>query len=222
VVALAGVTLAVGGGEWLAVAGPSGSGKSTLLNLMAGLDTPSSGRIVLAGRELATLSDDALCELRLREIGFVFQAFNLLPTLSAEENVAWPLTFQGVGWREARRRAAAGLAEVGLAASAAHRRPAALSGGEQQRVAVARALIASPRVLLADEPTGNLDSATAETILDLIERLSAERGLTVVLVTHNPAAAARAGRVVHLRDGHLDGNAEPPEARVTPRKATRS
>jgi putative ABC transport system ATP-binding protein len=203
VAALSDVTLAVQPGEWLAVLGPSGSGKSTLLNLIAGLDAPTTGRVVVAGRDLAALSDDALSALRLREIGFVFQAFNLLPTLTAEENVAWPLAFLGVSWRDARRRAAGLLSQVGIAGAAQSRRPAFLSGGEQQRVAVARALVADPRVLLADEPTGNLDSETATAILDLLVHVSEERGLTVILVTHNPIAAARAGRVVRLRDGRV-------------------
>src|SRR5437899_1288899 len=142
--ALRGVTLAIPTGEFMAVLGPSGSGKSTLLNLIAGLDSPTSGRVLLGGRDLAFLGDDARSDLRLREIGFVFQSFNLFPTFTAEENVAWPLEFLGVRWREARRRAEEALAQVALPPSVAHRRPAELSGGEQQRVAIARALVTAP------------------------------------------------------------------------------
>src|SRR5881296_3906760 len=179
--------------------GPSGSGKSTLLNLIAGLDTSTHGRVIVGGQELTRLSDDARSDLRLRHIGFVFQSFNLFPTFTAEENVAWPLGFVGVRWREARRRAREALARVALPPAAAGRRPAELSGGEQQRVAIARALVTEPRLLLADEPTGNLDSQTGQTILDLLRRLNEERHLTVVLVTHNALAASHAQRTIELR-----------------------
>ncbi len=199
--ALSAVSLQVAPGEFVAFMGPSGCGKSTLLNLIAGIDTPSSGRVTLAGRELSQLSDDARSDLRLRAVGFVFQSFNLLPTFTAEENVAWPLEFMGVRWRQARQRAAAALAEVGIAALAQRRRPAELSGGEQQRVAIARALVTSPQLLLADEPTGNLDSKTGAGILDLLQALNAEQRLTIVLATHSTAAADCADRVIELRDG---------------------
>jgi putative ABC transport system ATP-binding protein len=201
VAALRDVTLEVDDGEFVAVVGPSGSGKSTLLNLVAGIDTATSGRVQLLGHDLGTLSDDARSDLRLRHLGFVFQTFNLFPTFTAEENVAWPRRFAGEPWPAARRRAADALAAIGLDARARGRVPAELSGGEQQRVAIARALVNQPRVLLADEPTGNLDSDTAARILDLFARLHAEQCLTVLLVTHNPDAAAHAERTVTLRDG---------------------
>jgi len=204
IAALSAVSLRVSAGEFLAIMGPSGCGKSTLLNLIAGIDTPTSGRVHVAGRELSALSDDARSDLRLRTIGFVFQSFNLLPTFTAEENVAVPLEFMGVRWRAARQRAAAALAEVGITAAAQRRRPAELSGGEQQRVAIARALVGVPQLLLADEPTGNLDSRAGEGVLDLLRTLNAARGLTVVLVTHSPAAAAYTQRIVRLCDGRIE------------------
>lgn len=205
VAALSDVCLRVPAGEFLAVVGPSGCGKSTLLNLVAGIDTPTSGRVSVAGQELSQLSDNARSDLRLREIGFVFQSFNLLPTLSAEENVALPLEFMGVRWRAARKQAGEFLERVGIAPAAQRRRPAELSGGEQQRVATARALVTLPRVLLADEPTGNLDSQTGEGILALLRTLHARDGLTIVLVTHSAAAAACAQRIVRMRDGRVVG-----------------
>jgi putative ABC transport system ATP-binding protein len=203
VLALREVSLEIAAGESVAVIGPSASGKSTLLNLVSGIDTATRGRVCLFGEELGTLSDAARSDRRLRDIGFVFQTFNLLPTFTAQENVAWPRRFRGESWREARAAAAAMLDAVGLDARAHRRVPAELSGGEQQRVAIARALVNGPRLLLADEPTGNLDSEMAGAILDLIARVRAERGLTVVLVTHNAAAAARAERTVRLRDGRV-------------------
>jgi putative ABC transport system ATP-binding protein len=203
VAALHQVTLRIASGEFVAFLGPSGSGKSTLLNLIAGIDSPSAGRVLIGGRDLAYLPDDARSELRLREIGFVFQGFNLFPTFTAEENVAWPLEFLGVGWRDARSRARATLARVALPPSAACRRPAQLSGGEQQRVAIARALVTQPQLLLADEPTGNLDSRTGQTILDLLRGLNREQNLTVVLVTHSELAASHAQRAIELRDGQI-------------------
>lgn len=220
VIALDDVNLAVPKGEFLSVMGPSGSGKSTLLNLIAGLDTPSRGRVLVEGDDLAYLSDNARSRLRLRCIGFVFQGFNLFPTFTAEENVAWPLEFIGVRWRSALARAAAALARVGIEAAARHRRPAELSGGEQQRVALARALVTEPSVLLADEPTGNLDSNTGRAILDLLRELNAERSLTVVLVTHSAFAATYGHRTVEIRDGKLQRDfrspGEPASARVIP------
>jgi putative ABC transport system ATP-binding protein len=197
------VRLCIPAGEFVAILGASGSGKSTLLNLIAGLDSPTTGRVVVHDRDLAFLGDKARSALRLREIGFVFQSFNLFPTFTAEENVAWPLEFLGIGWQEARRRAGDALALVGLPPVAARRCPAQLSGGEQQRVAIARALITEPKLLLADEPTGNLDSKTGQLILDLLRHLNASRHLTVVLVTHSPLAASYAQRTVELRDGEV-------------------
>jgi len=207
--ALTDVSLRAAPAEFLAIMGPSGCGKSTLLNLIAGIDTPTSGRVWVAGQELAHLSDDARSDLRLRHVGFVFQSFNLFPTFTAEENVTWPLEFLGVHWREARQRADAALAEVGLPDSARRRRPAELSGGEQQRVAIARALVTKPRLLVADEPTGNLDSRTGKSILDLMQFLNREQHLTIVLVTHSPVAAACGHRVVHLQDGRVLGESIP-------------
>ncbi len=203
VVALAEVSLRVAAGEFVAVMGPSGSGKSTLLNLVAGIDTPTSGRVLVAGQDLAQLSDDARSDLRLRHVGFVFQSFNLFPTFTAEENVAWPLEFLGVGWREARRRAGAALTQVELKDGTRARRPAELSGGEQQRVAIARALVTEPTLLVADEPTGNLDSRTGQTILDLLRGLNTERRLSIILVTHSPVAAGYGHRTIELRDGRV-------------------
>jgi putative ABC transport system ATP-binding protein len=203
VAALREVSLRIPAGEFVAILGPSGSGKSTVLNLIAGLDSPSAGRVLIGGRDLAHLRDNARSDLRLREIGFAFQSFNLFPTFTAEENVAWPLEFLGVRWREARRRACEALAAVALPPSVARRRPAQLSGGEQQRVAIARALVTEPRLLLADEPTGNLDSHTGQTILDLLRQLNVERHLTVVLVTHSALAASHAQRTVELHDGQI-------------------
>jgi putative ABC transport system ATP-binding protein len=201
--ALTDVSLRVAPDEFLSIMGPSGCGKSTLLNLIAGIDTPTSGRVWVAGHDLAELSDDARSDLRLQTIGFVFQSFNLFPTFTAEENVTWPLEFLGVYWREARTRADAALAEVGLDASARRRRPAGLSGGEQQRVAIARALVTKPRLLVADEPTGNLDSRTGQSILDLMQELNREQRLTIVLVTHSPVAAACGHRMLELQDGRI-------------------
>jgi putative ABC transport system ATP-binding protein len=197
------VNLEVRAGEFLSVMGPSGSGKSTLLNLIAGLDTPTGGRVVLDGQDIAYLSDDARSDLRLRKIGFVFQAFNLFPTFTVEENVAWPLEFLGIDWAAARELAGSALAQVGMDAALRTRRPAELSGGEQQRVAIARALVTEPRLLLADEPTGNLDSRTGQAILDLLRHLNTEQRLTVILVTHSVFAATYGHRTVELRDGSI-------------------
>jgi putative ABC transport system ATP-binding protein len=214
------ITLSVPVGQFLSVMGASGSGKSTLLNLIAGLDTPTTGRVIVGGEDLAYLSDDARSSIRLRHIGFVFQTFNLFPTFTAEENVAWPLEFLGLGWRAAAGRAAAALARVGIEAAARYRRPARLSGGEQQRVAIARALVTEPRILLADEPTGNLDSATGRAILDLLRGLNGERQLTVILVTHSALAATYGQRTVELRDGRIQSDirapGEPGGGRVVP------
>jgi len=200
--ALRGVDLDVSRGEFVAVMGPSGSGKSTLLHLIGALDTPSTGSIRLDGAELASLSDDDLTLLRRRRIGFIFQAFNLIDVLTAEENVALPLLVDGVTEGEAHQRARACLEAVGVA----HRRthfPAKLSGGEQQRVAVARALVTEPLLLLADEPTGNLDSASGDQVLTLLRKLVDERRQTILMVTHDANQAARADRLVRLRDGKI-------------------
>jgi putative ABC transport system ATP-binding protein len=200
---LSDVSLQVPAGEFLSIMGPSGSGKSTLLHLIAGFDVPDAGRVVIGGHDLARLSNDARSDLRLRRIGFVFQSFNLFPTFTVEENVASPLEFMGLGWREARQKAAGALALVGLEGPAQQRRPAELSGGEQQRVAIARALVTEPCLLLADEPTGNLDSRIGQSILDLLRTLNAERHVTVIMATHSTLTASYGHRVVELRDGRV-------------------
>jgi putative ABC transport system ATP-binding protein len=204
---LDGVSLDVAAGEVVAVTGPSGSGKSTLLGLVAGLDRPTSGSIALEGVEITGLGEDALARLRRDTIGYVFQSYHLIPTLTAAENVAVPLEL--AGRRDAPVRALALLESVGLAGRAGHY-PAQLSGGEQQRVALARAVALRPRLLLADEPTGNLDSATGIQIVELLLALNREHGSTLMLVTHDPALAGHAGRVVRLRDGRLVDNGHPP------------
>ena len=198
--ALRGVDLRVAPGEFVVIMGASGSGKSTLLHLIGGLDVPSAGDVRIAGKSLSALDDDALSRMRRRDVGFVFQAFNLLTVLTAEENVLLPLQVDGVPAARARERARAALEAVGVAARASHL-PGELSGGEQQRVAVARALAVEPVLLLADEPTGNLDSRTGAAVMDLLRRLVDERGQTTLMVTHDPRAAARGDRIVWLRDG---------------------
>jgi putative ABC transport system ATP-binding protein len=197
---LDGVTLDVTAGEVAAITGPSGSGKSTLLGLLAGLDQPTSGSIVVAGVAVTALDEDRLARFRRETIGYVFQAFHLIPTLTAAENVAVPLELAGV--RQPLERAASLLHEVGLGRRQRHY-PAQLSGGEQQRVAIARAIALAPAVLLADEPTGNLDSATGAAIMELLLRLRSERGATLVLVTHDPMVARHADREIVLRDGRI-------------------
>jgi putative ABC transport system ATP-binding protein len=197
---LDGVSLAVPAGEFVAVTGPSGSGKSTLLGLIAGLDRPTAGAIHVDGHDLATLDEDGLARLRRERIGYVFQSFHLIPTLTALENVAIPLELHGA--RDAIARAQSLLGQVGLADRAGHY-PAQLSGGEQQRVALARAFANRPALLLADEPTGNLDSATGGQIVELLVAWNRELGCTLVLVTHDPALARYADRVVELRDGRI-------------------
>ena len=197
---LDGVRLDVGAGEVVAITGPSGSGKSTLLGLIAGLDTPSEGSIAVDGVEVTGLGEAALARFRRRTLGFVFQSYHLIPTLTAVENVAVPLELAGAAAPLAAARSR--LGEVGLAARADHY-PAQLSGGEQQRVAIARAIALAPPLLLADEPTGNLDSATGAQIVDLLLGLNRERRSTLLLVTHDPALAGRAGRAIALRDGRV-------------------
>ena len=196
---LDGVSLDVAAGEVVAITGPSGSGKSTLLGLIAGLDTPSAGSIAVDGVEVTDLGETALARFRRRTLGFVFQSYHLIPTLTAAENVAVPLELAGVP--EPLAAARARLAEVGLGERADHY-PAQLSGGEQQRVAIARAVALTPPLLLADEPTGNLDSATGAQIIDLLLALNRERRSTLLLVTHDASLAARAGRAIALRDAH--------------------
>jgi putative ABC transport system ATP-binding protein len=206
IIALRGVTLRIGAGEFLSVMGPSGSGKSTLLHLIGGLDQPTSGEIFLDNRPLHGISDDELTLIRRRRVGFIFQFFNLLPVLTAVENVALPLLLEGLTFSKVRPRAEELLAKVGLAERMEHR-PEQLSGGEMQRVAVARALVTGPAVLLADEPTGNLDSRTSAEIFGLLKELHDE-GQTIVMVTHDPKAASYGTRVITLKDGCVAGDRE--------------
>jgi putative ABC transport system ATP-binding protein len=200
--ALDGIDLTIDPGEIVAIEGPSGSGKTTLLQLLGTLDRPSAGEVLFEGRDVNQLGDRDLADIRLRALGFVFQTFNLIPTLTALENVEAKLAPAGVADPDLRARSLALLAEVGLRDRADHL-PGQLSGGEQQRVAIARALATEPRVVLADEPTGNLDSATGAEIVDLLTRLSQEHGQTIVLVTHDPDVAAKAQRVLRMQDGRL-------------------
>ncbi|HEV7500239.1 MAG TPA: ABC transporter ATP-binding protein [Vicinamibacteria bacterium] len=193
------ITLDVPAGSFLAILGPSGSGKSTLLGLLAGLDKPSGGRVWLDGVELGPLSEDERARLRGEKVGFVFQSFHLIPTLTARENIQVPLELRGL---EAQTRADELLGRVGLA-DRGHHYPAQLSGGEQQRVALARAFSHKPRVLFADEPTGNLDGATGARVIELMSELNREVGTTLILVTHDQSLAARAGRIVRMHDGAL-------------------
>ncbi len=196
------VDLTIEASEFVAIEGPSGSGKTTLLQLLGALDRPSNGRVAFDGRDLAALPDSALAELRLRSFGFVFQQFNLIPTLTALENVEAKLAPTGLARAELRERAEAMLAEVGLADRATHL-PGHLSGGEQQRVAIARALSVEPRVILADEPTGNLDTTTGGEVIELLAGLAALRGTTVIVATHDVVLADRAPRRLTMRDGRL-------------------
>jgi putative ABC transport system ATP-binding protein len=200
--ALDGLDLTIARGEFVSLMGPSGSGKTTLLNLLAGLDTPDTGQVVLDGRDLATLSDAELSDLRLHRIGFIFQGFNLIPALSVEENVCWPLEFAGHSRAEVKRRCAQALERCEVTGRE-RRYPAELSGGEQQRVAIARAIATGPTLLLADEPTGNLDSHTGRVILDLLRALNETDQVTVVMVTHNVFAATYGDRTLELRDGRI-------------------
>jgi putative ABC transport system ATP-binding protein len=201
--ALRGVSLRIDPGEYVAVVGPSGSGKSTLMHLLGCLDRPTSGVLRVGGRDVATLGDGELAGLRNRTIGFVFQSFQLLGRTSALDNVALPLVYRGVRRAERRERAEAALRAVGLGHRLAHR-PGQLSGGEQQRVAIARALVGEPDLLLADEPTGNLDTNSGAEVMDVLAGLVHDRGVAVVVVTHDPEIAALAGRRVRVRDGLLE------------------
>jgi putative ABC transport system ATP-binding protein len=199
VAALRGVSLTVPDGDYLSIVGTSGSGKSTLMHLLGGLDRPTGGTLLIGGRDVATLSPPEMARLRNETIGFVFQSFHLLARTTARDNVALPLVYRGMGRRERRARAAEMLDRVGLSHRMDHR-PNQMSGGEQQRVAIARALVTAPSVLLADEPTGNLDSSTGQSVLALLESLNAE-GVAIVLVTHDREVADRAGRQIVMRDG---------------------
>jgi putative ABC transport system ATP-binding protein len=198
--ALRGVSFTIPAGDYVAIVGPSGSGKSTLMHLLGGLDRPTSGHLAIGGRDVAGLTQQELATLRNRTIGFVFQSFHLLARTTAVDNVALPLVYRGVGARERRARAAAMLGRVGLGHRLDHR-PNQLSGGEQQRVAIARALVTEPEVLLADEPTGNLDTVNGQAVLALLEALNAEQGVALVIVTHDREVAARANRQIVMRDG---------------------
>jgi putative ABC transport system ATP-binding protein len=202
--ALSGVDLTIQRNEYVAIMGPSGSGKSTLMNLIGCLDSPTAGEYILNGQRVAGMSDDELARVRNREIGFVFQTFNLLPRSTALENVELPLVYAGIGKAERRRRAAEALTSVELADRMDHR-PNELSGGQRQRVAIARALVTEPSIILADEPTGNLDSRTSEEIMGVFARLHGE-GQTIIMVTHEHDIAAHAQRVVTLRDGLVESD----------------
>ncbi|MGG5888608.1 ABC transporter ATP-binding protein [Falsiroseomonas sp. HC035] len=197
---LRGVDLDVASGEAVGIVGPSGSGKTSLLMLLAGLETPSAGRLTVAGRDMGALDEDALARFRRDEVGIVFQAFHLVPTMTAQENVAMPLEF--AGRRDAFDVAAAALKEVGLGHRLDHY-PGQMSGGEQQRAALARAVVAEPRLILADEPTGNLDRATGTMVMDLLFGLQARLGTTLLLITHDPVLAERCGRQVRMEDGRI-------------------
>src|SRR5262245_28777542 len=205
VCALGGVSLEVPAGQFVSVVGASGSGKSTLLHLLGGLDQPTSGEVVIGGTPISAMSDDEITVFRRRKIGFVFQFFNLLPTLTAEENVALPLLLDGRSWRDVRSRVEGALGQVGLGSRRRHR-PDELSGGEMQRVAIARALVIDPVLILADEPTGNLDSRTGEQILGLIHDANRSRGATVLMVTHDAHAASYGSRTVTMQDGAIVGD----------------
>ena len=202
--ALRGVSITIEKGEYVAFMGPSGSGKSTLMNIVGALDTPTSGTYVLNGKAVARMSDNELAEIRNREIGFVFQTFNLLPRSTSLDNVALPLLYAGIGRRDRDKRAMAALESVGLGNRASHK-PNELSGGQRQRVAIARALVNTPSIILADEPTGNLDSKTSYEIMGLFDELH-QKGNTIIMVTHEEDIAAYAHRIIRLKDGIIDSD----------------
>jgi putative ABC transport system ATP-binding protein len=201
--ALKGVSLSVEEGDFVSIMGPSGSGKSTLLNIIGCLDRPSTGTYILAGQHVEKLSDSRLADIRNQFLGFVFQSFHLLPDLDAQANVELPLIYRGMGSKERRKRSAKALESVGLGERLRHK-PSQLSGGEQQRVAIARALVGEPKIILADEPTGALDSRSGHTIMSIFQRLNREEGLTIVQVTHEENIARHGYRVIHLLDGELE------------------
>jgi putative ABC transport system ATP-binding protein len=206
--ALRGVSLDVPVGEMVAIMGPSGCGKTTLLNCVSGIDDPSSGRIFIEGTDLNTMNDDRKTEYRAKRMGFIFQFYNLLPVLSAVENVELPLLVSGTKPSEARQRSMAMLERVGLTAWATHK-PAQLSGGQRQRVTIARALVNDPAIVWADEPTGDLDSQTADEIMELMQGLNREQQQTFVIVTHDPGIAKRCHRIIHMRDGLIESEERP-------------
>jgi putative ABC transport system ATP-binding protein len=213
VAALSGVSLEIGDGELVAIMGPSGSGKSTLMNILGCLDVPSTGAYRLDGEEVGRLKDDQLAAVRSKKIGFVFQQFNLLARTPAVEQVELPMVYAGVGGRRA--KALAALDAVGLS-DRAHHRPTELSGGQQQRVAIARALVNEPSIILADEPTGALDTRTSAEIMAIFQRLNRERGLTVIFVTHEPDVAYQTRRIIHLRDGAITSDEPTPASPASP------
>ena len=198
--ALAGINLEIATGDFVAISGPSGSGKSTLLHIIGGLDSPTGGKVLIEGRNLSRASGGELAAYRNRKIGFVFQSFHLHPTYNSLENVALPLIFAGVGAAKRKKLAQKALEDVGLA-KRTHHRPNELSGGEKQRVCIARALVTSPRIILADEPTGNLDTKTGDNIVKILSDLNRERGITLIIITHNLDIARHADRIIFMADG---------------------